>query len=528
MSINHEMLVVTQEGPVQGTMDGNIFVFKGIPYAAPPIGELRWRSPAPVKHWNQIPKIVPAYGDAGLQNWKLCAAIGGGDPRPLSEDCLYLNVWTPHLDTKAQALPVMVSIHGGGYVIGSGGLPVFVGTPLAARGAVIVTVNYRLGHLGFFAHPALDEEYDDGEVVNNFALLDQIAALEWVQRNIAHFGGDPGNVTIFGQSAGGRSVLSLFASPRATGLFHKGVAQSVYGLPDVSREDALKRGEHFATYYNLDGANASAEDLRKLDADGFWAIDSKTAQFGLPTPISGDTVLPEPLFDVFEKGEQAKLPLIIGNTSDDSSVLADFDFSPSDIIEALHTAEQYDNVKLLYSGVDNDEELGRQVGRDLLFTTMTYLIVEKHRAAGAPSWRYYFDYVAEKIRADLPNGARHGDDVPYVMDTGNISAPTNEYFSKQDEAFAQKVSHYWLEFARSATNASESIAGDIAWPKHNGIPIIIIRKNKTMGFGKNSGDTIGLEDDFMWLRVSVFEPILKNIGDMIPKEEGHVHSYQQG
>ncbi|WP_266157016.1 carboxylesterase/lipase family protein [Dyella silvatica] len=527
MSNNNEPQVTTKEGPILGSVDDNIFVFKGIPYAAAPLDTLRWRPPQPVQHWSK-PLVAKENGNSSLQDWELCEEIGGGDPRPLHEDCLYLNVWTPQIDTKTALLPVMVWIHGGGYVIGSGGLPIYIGTPLAKRAAVVVSINYRLGHLGFFAHPALDQEYPPGEVVNNFALLDQIAALEWVQRNIASFGGDPGNVTIFGQSAGGRSVLSLFASPGAKGLFHKGIAQSVYGLPDATRQDALERGEAFAAYYNVRGTNPTdiAAELRGLDADDFWKIDAKEARFGGPVPISGDSVLPLPILDVFEQSGQASLPLIIGNTSDDSSVLTDFGFGPEDVIDALRKAGQYEAVKLLYPGLD-DDELGRQVGRDLLFTTMSYLIAEKHRLAGAPSWRYYFDYVAEKIRADYPNGARHGDEVPYVLDTGSIAPPTNAYFSEQDQTFAEDVSHYWLQFARSTSNASTSIAGVVTWPKHNGPPIIVIRNNQTMGFGKNSGNTIALEENFMWLRVSIFEPILKDLAEIIPKKAGRIHSLLQ-
>jgi para-nitrobenzyl esterase len=147
LSNNSEPLVKTQEGPVQGAMDGDIFVFKGIPYAAPPVDALRWRPPAPVQPLSDTLK-AQAPGNASFQDWELCEKIGGGDPRPLSEDCLYLNVWTPRLDAGSEPLPVMVWIHGGGYVLGAGSLPVYVGTPLAGRGAVVVSINYRLGHLG--------------------------------------------------------------------------------------------------------------------------------------------------------------------------------------------------------------------------------------------------------------------------------------------------------------------------------------------------------------------------------------------
>ena len=531
MSSKSVLPVKTDKGPVQGFMEEDIFVFKGIPYAKPPIEDLRWRPPDEVEPWEK-PLQAMDRGPACFQNVELCTAIGGGNPTPpeLSEDCLYLNIWTSQLEKSAQ-LPVMVWIHGGGYVIGAGALPPYVGTPLAKRGAVVVNINYRLGHLGFFAHPALEAEYRKGEAVNNFALLDQIAALKWVQRNIELFGGNPDNVTIFGQSAGGRSVLSLFAAPGAHGLFHKGVAQSVYGLADMSRQEALQRGEAFAKYFRIDPAMDIPSQLRKLDANLFWQIGAKEkttkphrAAFGGPVPISGDSVLPAPLLAAFQHKSQAKLPLIIGNNSDDSSVLADFGFGPQDVIDFLKREGKYEEVKQkLYPGVRNDDELGRQVGRDVLFTTMAFVIVKYHDLAGAPGWRYYFDYVAQTERPKFPNGARHGDEVSYVLDTGAIAPPTDAYFSQQDKEFAQKVSQYWLEFAKSTTDSSETISGVKNWPKHTPVPDIGLPPNKTMGFGKDLGNTIDVLNNFMLLRVLAFEPVLN---DLAISAGPDIHSYQ--
>lgn len=220
-------------------MDDDLFVFKGIPYAAAPEGALRWRPPQPVKPWHDV-RDATLFGAASWQNREYCLAVGGGDPGNFSEDCLYLNVWTPDIE-PVKPLPVMVWLHGGGYTIGAGNLAPYNGKPLASRGAVVVTVNYRLGHLGFFAHPALDKEYPASSVVNNFGLLDQIAALQWVQRNIPAFGGDRRNVTLFGESSGARSVLSLCCSPLTEGLFHKGIVQSAYSLPDTPRKRRCNR-----------------------------------------------------------------------------------------------------------------------------------------------------------------------------------------------------------------------------------------------------------------------------------------------
>jgi len=201
-----DMRVRTQSGIVEGVVDADVMSFKGIAYAAPPVGELRWKEPRSPGSWDGTRK-ADAYGNACIQTPGV-SAKAGGDPGPLSEDCLYLNVWTPRTQPAAR-LPVIVWIHGGAYVFGAGGLPGYNGAPLAKKGAVVINLNYRLGALGFFAHPALERESTGGPA--NFGLLDQIAALEWVQRNIAAFGGDPGNVTIIGQSAGRRAFSRCFA-----------------------------------------------------------------------------------------------------------------------------------------------------------------------------------------------------------------------------------------------------------------------------------------------------------------------------
>ena len=209
----------TTSGPVQGRVDNDIAVFRGIPFAAPPVGDRRWHKPQPVESWTDVRQTTTP-GPSCPQKRGL-SLEGGGDPGQLDEDCLYLNVFTPRADPGAQ-LPVMVWIHGGALIFGSGGLGIYDGSALARRGVVVVTINYRLGPLGFFSHPALDKEKPGGAV--NFGLLDQIAALNWVKSNIGAFGGDPAKVTIFGQSAGAQSVLALMASPLASGLFRGAIA----------------------------------------------------------------------------------------------------------------------------------------------------------------------------------------------------------------------------------------------------------------------------------------------------------------
>lgn len=259
-------LVKTRQGTLSGITEQGIHLWRGIPFAAPPVGELRWRAPQPPARWQGV-RQADTFSAASWQDIEYCRELGGGDPGRFSEDCLYLNVWAPA--GRTQPLPVMVWLHGGGFTIGAGSLPPYDGKALAARDVVVVTVNYRLGHLGFFAHPALEGE--DGERVYNFALLDQIAALQWVQDNIHAFGGDATNVTLFGESAGARSVLSLMVSPKSRGLFHKAIIQSGYTLPDLPREKALEKGRLLAEHFSL--PEASAAQLRAIPAEAFLVAD---------------------------------------------------------------------------------------------------------------------------------------------------------------------------------------------------------------------------------------------------------------
>ncbi len=489
-------IVRTQAGDVQGAIEGNVFVFKGIPYASPPVGDGRWREPMPVAAWPGV-RPVDAYGHACIQPPGLSLA-NGGDPGPVSEDCLYLNVWTPTLDRSA-SLPVMVWIHGGAYLFGAGGLPVYEGGPMATRGAVVVNLNYRLGQLGFFAHPALEQERPGGPT--NFGLLDQIAALTWVQRNVAQFGGNPRNVTIFGQSAGAKSVVALFASPLARGLFHKGIAQSSPVLPDTTRAKALEVGVKIADAAGLNGAGATAAELRAVPADTFGRLKGLNLSNG-PVLISGDTVLPQSVQHTFAAGREAPLPLIVGNVSDDASVVAGFGIDPAAVIKRLGAAGIL--VRGLYPGVKDDGQLGRQVLRDLLFTMNARWIADRH-ARLAPTWRYYFDYTAVRDRARTPNGVPHGGEVTYVLDTGEIYDGTKDILTEGDRTFARQVSDYWFAFARTGKPTSQ---GSQAWPNHDG------RQDRTMLFG----ETIGVQTNFMKARLNVFIGSIKLLDALLSRE----------
>ncbi|MEN5015560.1 carboxylesterase/lipase family protein [Erwinia sp. Eh17-17] len=493
--------IMTAEGCLRGSVEEELVVFKGIPYAAPPVGANRWKAPQPVTPWRGD-REATAWGAASWQSLEYCQAMGGGDPGNLSEDCLYLNVWTPDAE-PATPLPVMVWIHGGGFAVGSGGLTPYLGAPLARRGAVIVTLNYRLGHLGFFAHPALDREYADGEVVNNFALLDQIAALQWVQRNIRAFGGNPKNVTLMGESSGARSVLSLYASPLARGLFHKGIVQSAYGVPDVSRSEALKKGEALARHFGL--KEASAEQLRALPADSFWPL--APSQGVGPVAISGDRVLPEPMLSVFSAARQQPLPLMIGSNSDEASVLAYFGVDAAKVIAGIRDKHPLllRLIKLLYSGVWDDAELGRQVARDMTFTTVGYMAALAQHRIGSPAWRYYFDYVSENARDLYRHGTWHGNEIPYVLNTLEQLDPADAArpFTGGDRDFSRRVSEYWLRFARDATPFSHQIAGETDWPAWHPWGDVTLR------FGRKGLADVVVEKRFMRRRMQIFRLLMR-------------------
>lgn len=490
-------VVETRQGALLGFTDDDVHVWCGIPFAAPPVGALRWRSPQPPKAWEGV-RDAHAFSASSWQSSEYCKALGGGDPGQFSEDCLYLNVWSPV--KRPNALPVMVWLHGGGFTIGSGGLPPYNGKALARRDVVIVTVNYRLGHLGFFAHPALEGE--EPRAVNNFALLDQIAALEWVRDNIASFGGDPDNVTLFGESAGARSTLSLLASPLANGLFHKAIVQSGYTLPDTPREQALKKGEALAAHFGL--KNATAEQLRALPADAFWPL-AAPLNTG-PAPIAGDCVLPVPMLDLFFAAQQHPVPVMIGSNSDEASVMSVFGIDLADQIQKLRRERRFGLglIKLLYPGIKGDEALGREVCRDMAFTTLGYVVMQAQQRLGVPCWRYWFDYVAEAEHDTYLHGAWHGNDVPYVFDTLGQVEPSRTYVNERDLTFAAQVADYWVEFARHASPSGEALNGPVRWPACKKGRDVLMR----LGVHKNAG--FKLEKRFMRARMSLFKRVMKH------------------
>ena len=486
---NEALVVQTDKGRVEGVVQGEpangIVAFKGIPYVAPPVGDLRWREPQPAAAWSDVRK-ADAYGNTCLQP-TVEGMEDAVDTGAQSEDCLYLNVWTAteHLKADAPKRPVMVWIHGGAFNIGSGSLPAYNGGPLAMQGVVMVSFNYRLGQLGFFAHPALEQANPQGPV--NFGLFDQIAALQWVQRNIAAFGGDPDNVTIFGQSAGGMSVLGLFASPLARGLFHRGIAQSGYGLPEATRAKALTRGINVAEGLGLGGANATLEQLRAVPAEQFKQF-KKAEYSSAPSLIVGDAALPQTILSTFTQGQEAAVPLIIGTASNEGSVAQAFGLDVTALLQGLGAARIA--ARLLYRGQPDDTTLALNVVRDLVFMAPSLRLATLH-ARRAPTWRYYYNYVPAAFETKWQYGVPHGGEIAFAMNTIDFVESYIGNMTEADEAKAAQVSGYWASFAKTGVPAS---ATGPAWPQHT------VRQDWLMNFG----ETTTPQRNFTRTRLSIF------------------------
>ena len=305
------------QGILNGDTEDDVQVFKDIPFVAAPIGDLRWRAPQPGPSWTGA-RDATEFGPICPQNQRVSQFI----PKlPQSEDCLSLNVWSPNT-TSAAKLPVMVWIYGGAFVTGGSAIPFYDGTDLAKRGVVIVSFNYRLGELGFFAHPALASEHTADEATGNFGLLDQIAALKWVQKNIAAFGGDPDNVTIFGESAGGMSVNDLIASPMARGLFAKAISESGLGLNEIpSLEKAQQASTDWGTAMGVTGTDAAAlAKLRAIKVDDILKHRATVQTEGGIAPFIDGKVITGQVSVAFAKGDIAKVPYIAGSNSNEASL----------------------------------------------------------------------------------------------------------------------------------------------------------------------------------------------------------------
>ncbi|MFZ0490210.1 MAG: carboxylesterase family protein, partial [Salegentibacter sp.] len=296
-----------ENGLIEGYQDSgeNLDIYLGIPFAQPPVEELRWKAPQPAKDWKGV-RETKKFGPAAVQTNVFGDMIYRGDGK--SEDCLYLNVWTPS-GNKTENLPVLVYFYGGGFVAGDGSEPRYDGAAMAQRGMVTVTVNYRLNIFGFFAHPGLTAE-SPNNASGNYGLLDQNMALKWVQKNIAAFGGDPGRVTIAGESAGSISVSEQMASPLSKDLFAGAIGESGAAIKPTLAPVPLKKAEEIGVKF-AENAGYSLEELRKLSTDELFKLYNDSGLFGFPSVIDG-YFLPKPLPEIFRAGEQAQVPLLVG------------------------------------------------------------------------------------------------------------------------------------------------------------------------------------------------------------------------
>ncbi len=440
-------------GAVAGTTDGDIHVFKGIPYAQPPVGALRWRAPLPLPVW-QGTRDAADFGPACVQNQapKPISVYSPAAPMPMSEDCLTLNIWTP---ANAKNAPVFVWIHGGALSGGSSREPLYDGKKLAERGIIVVSINYRLGVLGFLAHPGLSAESPQ-RVSGNYGLLDQIAALTWVKRNIAAFGGDTGNVTIAGESAGGLSVMYLMASPYARGLFAKAIAQSAYmaSMPELKRA----RGDQIAaeaTGTMLAGGLQAPDiaTLRGMKADQLTLAATKLGY--APWITIDGKLIPEQLVATFDQGKQAPVPLLAGfNSGEIRSLMVLAPKTPDSAAKYEATIrERYgdlaDSFLRLYPASDMKESI-LAATRDALYGWTAQRLVTKQAALGQPAYLYFWDhgYPAED-QAGLH--AFHASELPYTFDNTDNTPPLWPKIpaTAAEAALADTMADYWASFART-------------------------------------------------------------------------------
>lgn len=450
-------------GKVRGEIVDGLRIFKGIPYAVPPIGVRRWRPPEPLPTW-QGTLEAKRFGAACVQPKRQAPSIYAGELAATSEDCLTLNIWAP---TNVRAAPVFVWIHGGALLSGSSSEPMYDGARLAARGIVVVTINYRLGVLGYLAHRGLSAE-SPRKISGNYGLLDQIAALRWVNRNIAAFGGDPVNVTIAGESAGGLSVMYLMSSPDARSLFAKAIAQSAYMISmPMLRQNRF--GEPAAEGIGARLADAMGTHdiatLRSLDANKLVEDAARTGYFPLGT-VDGQ-VLPRQLVEVFDRGEQARVPIIAGfNSGEIRSLLALAPPAPRDAA-AYEAAirERYRDLADSFLELYPASALGESVlatTRDAMYGWTAERLVAKQTALGQQAFLYLFDhgYPAADSRG---LHAFHAAEIPYVFGTVDRTPPLwpKVPATAVESALSDAMAAYWVEFARSGVPTAE---GQPPWP----------------------------------------------------------------
>ncbi|HEY0302716.1 MAG TPA: carboxylesterase family protein [Rhizomicrobium sp.] len=444
------LVVAAPAGSLTGQIEGALRVFKGVPYALPPTGGLRWKPPVAMPAWRGI-RNATQFGPACHQPHSGPRNIYADDPAAMSEDCLSLNIWAP---AAAHNAPVLVWIHGGSFVGGYGSEAIYDGSKLAGQGVIVVSINYRLGVLGYLAHPGLSAESPEG-VSGNYGLLDQIEALRWIKRNIAAFGGDASNVTIAGESAGGLSVLYLMAAPPARGLFAKAIAQSAYSISTPQLRDS-RFGDYAAEAIGTWLAGKlGASDLAGLRAMDAAAITEAAVRAGYPASGTVDgRILPRQLVEVFDRGEQARVPLLAGfNSGEIRSLRVLAPPPPADIatytsmIRARYGDLAHDFFQL-YPATNLNESIMRTT-RDALYGWTAERLVAKQTALGLPSFLYYFDHGYPAADAAGLH-AFHASELPFVFGTAERTPPLWPKIpaTPAESNLSDAMIGYWAAFAR--------------------------------------------------------------------------------
>jgi len=451
-----------ESGLIDGPIEGSCRVFKGVPYAQAPVGDLRWREPQPPGPWSGI-READAFAAICPQKG---ASVPGAPSEPMSEDCLYLNIWVPR-HAAEDKLPVMVWLFGGGWTTGSATMPLYAGDRLASRGVILVTVGYRVGAFGFLAHPELSRE-SPHRASGNYGLLDQIAALQWIRRDIAAFGGDPHRVTIFGQSAGSMSVCLLMSSPLAHGLFQRAIGESggVFSPPAAvpgSRFLFLKGAEETGLALQKQLGAASLADLRRLPAD-----DILKASQNLPVLFAFDGyVLPQQPYDTFLAGGQNDVPLLLGSNADEGlpflegvTVLSSRFTSD---LQRTAFAKIPPAVLLHYPSATDDEARASRAAleRDVRFGWDTWTWARLQARTGRAGVFYYHFAHVPPVREDSPWkhwGVGHWAELPYVF--GHPEQAPGAW-SAEDYALSTAMIGYWTNFAKQGDPNGPGLPG---WP----------------------------------------------------------------